>query len=154
MKNQNKYKGTLVIGDEMYLNELAKKSNAGMESLIYSNKLDNFVEVSVIDIEGEYPIAVATIHFYKDTKEMHFDAVAETLSTPEGLEYRHWQLGCDTASFEIIGKNQTSINTLSDGCYGDVFEANTDETIITFYVTHDSARADELKKEIEYALGL
>lgn len=85
---------------------------------------------------------------------MHFDPIAETLSTLEGLVYKEQTLGCDTASFKIIGRNETTVHTLSDGYYGNVFEANSGETLITFYVTHDAMVGEELEEKVLYALGI
>lgn len=69
-------------------------------------------------------------------------------------EFTKKDLGCDTASFEIIGVNNVKIDTLSDGQYGQVFISSTGETIITVFVTHDSMEGRELFNKIKYALGL
>lgn len=138
----------------MYLRELSERKHEGMANLIFTKDFNSTVEVEVVDINDDYPIAVATIHFYNGKKNLEFDPFAETLSSPQDMEIKDKQLGCDTASFEIIGKNQSTINTLSDGYYGAVFEADNDEAIITFYVTHDSMKAAKLEQLVLYALGL
>lgn len=151
---KDNYKGNFLIGDNLYLEKLKKDSNSHVKNFILSNEFNSNVEVKVTDIDGDYPLAVATIHFYNREKELEFDIVEQTLHFSNGLDLTDKKLGCDTASFELIGVNSVTISTLSDGPYGNVFISHTGETIIAFFVTHDSMKATELFDKIKYALGL
>lgn len=150
---KSNYKGNFTIGDNLYLEQ--QERDPKFKNLIFSSDFDSNVEVSVADIvEDDYSIAVALIHFYNGEKQMGFNLVDSVLLSVEGLQTNDMRLGCDTASFQIIGKNNTTVRTLSDGHFGDVIQSDEGETIITFYVTHDSMKANELLEKIALALGL
>lgn len=68
MKVYGEFKGNLTIGDGMYLDELKVRENEGMRKLVFNKNINSSVELTVIDVEDEHPVAVATIHFYNKKK--------------------------------------------------------------------------------------
>ena len=148
-----KYEGGLIIGDESYFNQV--KSNPYVKELMFEGHINSELDYEVLEImEDGYKMTLALLHFYNDRKRMNFNLSKGKLSYYNDIEIIENQLGCDTASFVIIGKNATEILTTADGYFGHVFRTSEGEIIITLYVDGDAISAKYLQENIEFALGL
>lgn len=148
---KSKFEGKLTIGDNMYLEQMNQEER--FKKLVFTGDFNSEVEVSSVDLNDE-KMAIAMIHLYNGEKQLGFDLVEGRLDYLKGAELIDTKLRCDTASFQIIGKNNVTISTLSDGYYGDGIQLHSGETILAFYVTHDSMYAHELQESIIQALGI
>ena len=107
-------KGDFFVGDSWYF-EMDEKE---VERLTFCKKLNHAYKIRTVDEDGYF---VTTLQLYQ-TLIPRMKAEKEGILYPASCIIEKKVLGCDTASFCMgLGELETSIQTMADGYFGEVF---------------------------------
>lgn len=159
----------LTIGDGMYLNEIAAKPKSETKNLQNLVFMDDSIPAErsaklvfrevLLESEETRNLFPDGIRQYEvliivSNKE-YMDAFVDDMYFPLAVKSRH-DLGCDTASFDIIVGDKdvvrdATISTCADGNYGSVL-INKDPLgfVVNLYLDADIISEDMLKSELAY----
>lgn len=155
----------LIIGDPMYLETIANKTDTGCEKkLIFDKKRlpkDMTCKIVIEEKEekiGDYSFKTIYIKIMCVKNTHNIENILQMFNTFENNKWypslisKKGELGCDTACFSIETDNSyLDFRTGADGYYGDYFiHKNTDAYCITLALDTDMFDFDEIVNDFKY----
>ena len=142
------YKGSLVIGDEEYLD-----TGSGLKYTFSKQRINKDMKFEGYH-DKENDLYVAVLNFIgKNHPEFNYDAVTNNITHLTSKKLKTTDLGCDTASFIIEGVDYDKIDTGADGSYGAVYESG-DSFAVELFVSSDVSTARNFFTSVAFTLGV